>query len=467
MNNMRTREYSQSSQAFWVVITVLSVVGPAFGARPVPDPAAKTEAIERGRIALTAQSLLSPEWGLEVFRKAVEHWEEPAPDFESDPEVYAEAFRNRLGLHPAPYPNDGLPMGLRVAKSRKGDRVGIQVDCMVCHGGSIGGQSYVGIGNTQLDMTTLYQDLYAADGRPLGFTGFTVNTVKGTVNAGQMSAILLSLRNRDLSKRKFPLPLGGHFAELDTPAWWNLKHKRTMYQDGRTDARSVRTLMQFTLGELTLEELQELEPTFQDIQAYLESLKAPKYPFEIDDSLAKRGRVLFEESCSKCHGTYVPDGQVDYPNRIVELDVIGTDPVRALALTDAIVDHYNATWFGEIYPADEEMTGYQAPPLEGIWATAPYLHNGSVPTLYHLLKSSERPERYTRPPSTDFEHYDTERVGWKFESVAEEFEESLSKREARTIYDTARRGLGNQGHTFGDHLSDEERKAIIEYLKTL
>ena len=65
------------------------------------------------------------------------------------------------------------------------------------------------------------------------------------------------------------------------------------------------------------------------------------------------------------------------------------------------------------------MIGYQAPPLDGIWATAPYLHNGSVPTLYHLLKSSDRPARFRRPPSTDFEHYDQVKVGWKFEPVTD------------------------------------------------
>ena len=80
---------------------------------------------------------------------------------------------------------------------------------------------------------------------------------------------------------------------MDTPAWWHLKRKRTMYYDGRTDARSVRTNMQFMLGEKSPEEFKKLEPTFRDIQAFLLSLEPPKYPFPIDAAKAARGQVVF------------------------------------------------------------------------------------------------------------------------------------------------------------------------------
>jgi hypothetical protein len=244
-----------------------------------------------------------------------------------------------------------------------------------------------------------------------------------------------------------------------------LKHKDTMYYDGRTDAGSVRSIMQFMLGEKTREQFEELEPTFADILAYLNRIEAPEYPFPIDAELAARGRSVFEGRCVRCHGTYGDDRS--YPNRVVELEVIGTDPARALAPSDALVAHYNATWFGELDPVDEEMTGYQAPPLDGVWATAPYLHNGSVPTLDHLLDSTSRPSRFRRPPSTDFEHYDTDRVGWRVE-VLEPVEPEIARRDRdRTIFDASRYGLGNQGHTFGDSLPDDQRRAVIEYLKTL
>ncbi len=287
-------------------------------------------------------------------------------------------------------------MGLRRATAPDG-RVGLNLDCMTCHGGSIGGRSYVGLGNTQIDVEALLSDMTVADGRPAPkFVLFRMNTGRGNNNAGQLAVFLLSLRNAgDLSKRSFPLLTGTQLPELDTPAWWLLKKKRTKYYDGRTPAEAVRSNMQFMLGGTTLDGFRKMEPVFEDVEAYLRSLEPPKYPFAIDSARAGRGERVFRENCARCHGTYGESWT--YPNKVVPLEVIGTDPVRATGLTDAYIKHYNASWFGEKHPVSEEMQGYQAPPLDGIWATAPYLHNGSVPTLDALLDSSSRPDLYLKP----------------------------------------------------------------------
>ena len=424
-----------------------------------------TEAAERGRIALTSTGYLKPTWSAEAYAKVSQLWGVSAPDPAREPEAYGREFRRRYGLSPAPYPNDDLPMGLRRGNGPNGTKVGLSIDCLACHGGSIGGTSYVGLGNTQLDMKLFFNEMLKIDGKRVPPSTFVTNSSRGTVNAGMFSIILFSLRNSDLSFRKFPLPLGANLPEIDVPAWWILGKKATMYYDGRTNARSVRTNMQFLLGEKTLPELKELEPTFRDIQAYLKSLKPPKYPFPIDVEQAERGRSIFEKNCVKCHGTY--GANPEYPSQIVELKVIGTDPARALGVSSRSVAHYNSTWFGEDDPVDEVMTGYQAPPLDGIWATAPYLHNGSVPTLSTLLKSSDRPARFYRPPSTDFEHYDTANVGWKFEIPSTETVRAVPSENAAWLFDSTRFGLGNSGHTFGDALSDEARRDLIEFLKTL
>jgi hypothetical protein len=432
----------------------------ALGGTPA-DPAA-----ERGRLNITLTGYLKPAWSARAYERAGRLWKETsAPDPQADPAAYAAAFERHYGLHRAPYPNDGLPMGLRRARGRNGTRTGLQIDCLVCHGGSIGGTSYVGLGNTTLDLQALLSEMTRADGRFLPPSFFVINSARGTANAGMFAAVLLSLRNPDLSERRFPLNLGATLPEMDVPPWWHLKRKATMYYDGRTDARSVRSSMQFLLGEKSLADLKELEPTFRDILAYFKSLTPPKYPFPIDATRAERGRAIFTKSCARCHGTYGPEGK--YPNRIVALKVIGTDPARALGLADRLVAHYNSTWFGEDYPVNLEKVGYQAPPLDGIWATAPYLHNGSVPTLAALLNSPDRPARFRRPPSTGFEHYDTVNVGWKSDVVSDLPSPALPPHEARFIYDTARFGLGNGGHTFGDTLNDQERFDVIEYLKAL
>jgi len=101
--------------------------------------------------------------------------------------------------------------------------------------------------------------------------------------------------------------------------------------------------------------------------------------------------------------------------------------------------------------------GYIAPPLDGIWVTAPYLHNGSVPTLEALLNSDLRPKYWSR--DFDKPEYDYQKLGWKY--TKEE------KPGGKTVYNTDLPGYGNYGHNYGDKLKEKERKAIIEYLKTL
>ncbi len=145
-------------------------------------------------------------------------------------------------------------------------------------------------------------ELTIADGSRSPFSTFVLNSSRGTNNAGQVAAALLSLRNPDLSVRSFPLPLEVSLPEMDTPPWWHLKRKRTMYYDGRTDVRSVRTNMQFMLGEKSFADLQALEPAFRDVQAFLRSIQPPKYPFAIDAEKAEHGRAVFLASCTSCHG---------------------------------------------------------------------------------------------------------------------------------------------------------------------
>ena len=84
---------------------------------------------------------------------------------------------------------------------------------------------------------------------------------------------------------------------------------------------------------------------------------------------------------------------------------------------------YNESWFAK-EDADSryeviDAKGYQAPPLDGIWATAPYLHNGSVPTLYGVLNSDARPKLFTRSFRTGEEDYDPVKVGWKCTEVTD------------------------------------------------
>ena len=269
-------------------------------------------------MALTLKGFLKPEWSDGPTATSARLWDQPAPDPDSDPNGYAAAFRNRYGLHPAPFPNDGLPLGLRRGIGPDGVKTGLQIDCMVCHGGSIGGQSYVGLGNSQLDLKALLFELTIADGRRPPFSTFVLNSSRGTNNAGQIAAVLLSIRNTDLSVRSFPLPLAVNLPEMDTPPWWHMKRKRTMYYDGRTDARSVRTSMQFLLGEKTLDDLKALEPTFRDIQAFFKSLRAAEVSLPDRHRPGRPGRPDLQvdlRSLPRHLRTGRPVSQQDHPAR--------------------------------------------------------------------------------------------------------------------------------------------------------
>lgn len=421
---------------------------------------------ESGKKALFERAFVPAGWTRGSYENAWKHWQ---PPLKQKPADYDAAFRDRYGLSPAPYPNGGLPMGLRAGKTPFG-LSGITTDCMLCHGGSILGQSIVGLGNSSLDIQAVFEELGLASGASPRLLPFTFSRVRGTSEAGAMAVYLLSFRqpNLDLTFKRHDLGLRDDLCE-DPPAWWLLKKKKTMYHTGTSHARSVRSIMQFMLSPTNPREAFEREEkTFVDIQAFLFSIEAPKYPLPIDRTLADSGRGLFEKSCVKCHGNYGEGGS--YPNRIVSMDVIGTDRTRFEGFTTRAAEHYNKSWFakerGDEGYAVTEPEGYQAPPLDGVWATAPYFHNGSVPTLAGVLDSKSRPKQFTRSFRTGREDFDATNVGWKFEPV-ERIDESRSAYERRRVYDTTQPGRGNQGHTFGDHFTDAERRAVIEYLKTL
>jgi hypothetical protein len=440
------------------VVALVGLIGAAFGA-------GNPDAVARGRQHLLADNYIPAIWSRDAYENAWKRWEGTTVR----PADYDAAFREVYGLQEAPYPNGRLPMGLREGPRLLGKGVGF--DCLACHGGSILGKSYVGLGNSSLDVQAVFEDLNAGSGLPHQLP-MRFSNARGTSEAGGMSVYLLSHRNPDLGFRRPPLDLDLHDQMCeDPPAWWLLHKKKTMYHTGGADARSVRSLMQFMMGSINgPDAFARSEADFADIREYLCSLRPPKYPYPIDRSLASKGETIFKQTCSRCHGSYGENWT--YPNKIVPLDEIGTDRARYDGITAKFGQYYDGSWFaqsergfGPAYKA-RAAAGYQAPPLDGIWATAPYLHNGSVPTVYELLKSSARPRRFTRSYHTAAEDYDPVKLGWRYRQVVRP-ELSLPARERRKVYDTTEPGRGNAGHSFGDELSDEQRMAVIEYLKTI
>jgi hypothetical protein len=249
-------------------------------------------------------------------------------------------------------------------------------------------------------------------------------------------------------------------------------------------------------------------------------LAAPKWPDilpKIDIDLAAKGGALYAQLCAGCHlpapntaafwdakfwqpADDSPGAHLFLDLPLIPISDVGTDPAQAAglaarkvssfpflhiktqaygrALGDVVANVAQHWYDGQnppLTPAmQDEMNGYRpngirAPlayrtrPLDGIWATPPYLHNASVPNLYALLSPvSERPRKFWLGSRI----YDPKNVGYSTDPIEGGFQ-----------LDTSRAGNSNKGHEFnngpkgkgviGRLLTDDERYAIIEYLKTL
>jgi hypothetical protein len=197
------------------------------------------------------------------------------------------------------------------------------------------------------------------------------------------------------------------------------------------------------------------------------NLPSAPYPFDIDRTHALRGAVLFHQACASCHAP----GNAD----LMTPTAIGTDPNRADVFTTFLVTGLTeelreacliSSCYGPdsaVLPDDEILNptySYASIPLAGLWATAPYLHNGSVPTLYALL-TGDRPTTFYRGNST----YDQAKVGFTWDRAT-------SSR--AVLYDTTQASHANTGHLgqpFNggiDWANQPDKLAdLLEYLKTL
>ena len=426
-----------------------------------------------GQAYLQSKDFAAPSFTLKALNNLHKQWNlESRPS----PKIALEIFESRYGMHQAPYQNDDLPMGLKLAPFpfTLGTVKGIALDCLICHGGILDGKPYPGLGNNSLDLQTFFEDMNKADGNKKHLD-FRFGNSRGTNEAGAVSVFLIGFRNPDLSLKTSWANLGlNDELHEDPPAWWLLKKKKSIYATGGADARSVRSVMQFMMSPLHgPDHFNTTEKKFADLQAFMLSIQPPAYPFAIEHSLAAQGKELFENNCSKCHGTY--GDKPKYPNKIISLKVIGTDTKRFFGITKDFGRFYNSSWFSkeiqgwfsDDYKA-RETDGYQAPPLDGIWATAPYLHNGSIPSVYTLLNSKARPKVFTRDFENKFANYNQKELGWsyQFKNNSDHLQEKEIT-EQRKWYDTSTPGRFNIGHTFGDDLTEQERSQVIEYLKTL
>jgi hypothetical protein len=194
---------------------------------------------------------------------------------------------------------------------------------------------------------------------------------------------------------------------------------------------------------------------------WLRKLDAPAYPFKIDKDLAAQGAPVYKKYCAECHGADGKDFRGEQVGKVVPIEEIGTDRRRLDSYTYDVAVNQNMIFAGygdERFSHFRKTFGYANSPLDGVWLRAPYLHNGSVPTLRDLLEpSARRPSAFYR----GYDVFDQKRVGF-VSDVAEE------KGRKYFRYNTEEPGNSNKGHEgkrYGTELSNTEKDALVEYLK--
>jgi hypothetical protein len=258
------------------------------------------------------------------------------------------------------------------------------------------------------------------------------------------------------------LPASELVGAADFPSLWNQAPREGMHLhwDGDNDSVDERNLSAALGAGVTPVTVDHA--ALKRVRDWIWKLPPPKYPYPIDQALANRGAALYAQHCQSCHadnrfrdGVVAPGTRV---GQVMPIADIGTDRHRLDSYTDEFAANQYALYPDSAYRFSHfrKTGGYANHPLDGIWLRGPFLHNGSVPTLRDLLDAPEaRPKVFYR----GYDVYDRVRVGF-VSDVPRADGHDFSR------YDTSLPGNGNGGHVYGTMLSDADKAALVEHLKT-
>ena len=252
----------------------------------------------------------------------------------------------------------------------------------------------------------------------------------------------------------WPMDQDESIGTSDYPAIWNQRPREGMqlHWDGNNTSVEERN-KSAALGAGVTPTTIDLD-RLKRIEDWLLEFKAPTYPYAINNSLASKGETIYRQHCSSCH-----DFCSALVGKVTPINEIGTDPQRLDSYTYTLSSNQNTLYTG--YPWRfthfRKTNGYANMPLDGIWLRAPYLHNGSVPTLRDLLEPPDkRPKEFYR----GYNVFDQKNLGF-VSNVASEGNQQFFR------FDTSLPGNNNSGHVYGTNLSAEEKDALVEYMKRL
>jgi hypothetical protein len=366
----------------------------------------------------------------------------------TDPRFTADAFRNALAAKPSNWLYDNDSSKIRQEEAERavlalpGVMEGI-VAAMVKES-----QGYLGRFKTTLGAVT-----YAAPDAPDALA-----PTRGSMEV--IGLLFMRIDPKTLTPEQLAETMPKGAALIDPPSIWNQRGRPAGNWDG-----SMRDLFYRNVGAAVATSVNPMDfGALHALTDFVRDLPPAPYPFKVDMAQARRGEALYGRYCASCHSSL---------SRVVSVEQIGTDPNLARELTPVSVDiqrkrltevctdaRYCKKPDGSPVPSNdilEQTGGYAAAPLDGIWARAPYFHNGSVPTLRALL-TGDRPVTFNRGDLT----YDQKDVGFTW-----------NRNSAGTVvYETTRAGNSNRGHGPSVNGKDwsqdtEGLEDLLEYLKTL
>ena len=384
---------------------------------------------------------------------------------------------------------EGREMPIGLTKERIGfDRVGL--NCAACHVGTVRAENLdnptflLGGPSTKFDVQRYLQFLFDSANDPRFTASFILPEIEYNHHITLLENILYRLfiipqtkqallaqehafdwMNRRPSTgpgrtdinpfkiRVLGLEDDGTVGSADIMPLWNKEAQAGFHRHWDGLNTSLReTIVSGALGTGTTPKDINLD-SLDRIGTWMQTAPSPPYPFSIDETRANRGHAIFKRECASCHAI-----SGDRTGQVIPLTEVLTDPNRANHWTTEAAAAFNT--YAEDYPWDfdefQDTDGYTAVSLEGLWARAPYLHNGSVPSLMSLLALPEaRPTSFYR----GYDVYDPDAVGFVSTGAAAEI--------VGFKVDTRVTGNGNQGHLYGTDLPQVDKQSLIEYLKTL